>query len=254
MKYSHVFITRPRRESEELAARLAPLGLSCIIQPAFRYEAVDARTQQPEDFDAMTRADRNLLLIFTSPRAVEHGLVQIDAGVLARASLGAIGPATARALKAAGLPVGVRAEQGYTSEALLETLARDARAGPAARRSVFILAAPGGRRRLFDGIASLGWECRMLMVYRSQPDELDKTALAALGDASAVLSVWTSANAMKALSQRLPPAAWFRLCQGDWLVISERLRRLARAYGPPKIHLAAGPGNSELLAAIRNLA
>jgi uroporphyrinogen-III synthase len=193
-------------------------------------------------------------VIFTSPRAVEHGLAQLDADVLARASFGAIGPATARALQAAGLPVTVRAEQGYTSEALLDLLARDAQAGPGARRSVFILAAPGGRRHLFDGIVRLGWACRMLMVYRSQPDELDKASLAALEEASAVLSVWTSANAMKALSQRLPPGAWFRLCQGDWLVISERLRRLARAYGPPGIHLAAGPGNSELLAAIRNLA
>ena len=254
MKYSHVFITRPRRESEELAARLESLGLSCIIQPAFRYEAVDARAQQPDDFEAMARADHNVLLIFTSPRAVEHGLAQLDAAVLARASLGAIGPATARALRAAGLPVGVLAEQGYTSEALLDALARDARTDSSASRSVFILAAPGGRRRLFDGIQRLGWDCRMLMVYRSQPEELDRTALAALEDASAVLSVWTSANAMKALSQRLPPAAWFRLCKGDWLVISERLRRLARAYGPQGIHLAAGPGNSELLAAIRGMA
>ena len=91
------------------------------------------------------------------------------------------------------------------------------------------------------------------MVYKPEPAELDRQALKTLVDASGVLSVWTSANAMKALSQRLPPATWFQLCQGDWLVISERLKRLARAYGPERIHLAQGPGNGDLLSAIRGL-
>jgi hypothetical protein len=58
---------------------------------------------------------------------------------------------------------------------------------------------------------------------------------------------------MKFLSQRLPPAVWFRLCQGEWLVISNRLKRLARAFGPNEIHLSPGPGNSDLFTAIRGL-
>jgi hypothetical protein len=91
------------------------------------------------------------------------------------------------------------------------------------------------------------------MVYKPEPAELDKQALKALRDASGVLSAWTSANAIKALSQRLPPATWFQLCQGDWLVISQRLKLLARAYGPERIHLAQGPGNADLLSAIRGL-
>jgi hypothetical protein len=91
------------------------------------------------------------------------------------------------------------------------------------------------------------------MAYRSEPAELDKQELGKLAGASGVLSVWTSANAMKALSQRLQPSAWFPLCQGDWLVISDRLRRLARAYGPARIHVSNGPGNKELFSAIRNL-
>ena len=91
------------------------------------------------------------------------------------------------------------------------------------------------------------------MVYKPEPAVLDKQALKALGDASGVLCTWTSANAMKALSQRLPPATWFQLCQGDWLVISKRLKRLARAYGPERIHLASGPRNADLLSAIRRL-
>ena len=74
-----------------------------------------------------------------------------------------------------------------------------------------------------------------------------------LGDAKSVLAVWTSANAMKSLSQRLPPAAWFKVCQGEWVVISGRLQRLARAYGPGRIHLAAGPDNASIVSAVRAL-
>ena len=81
----------------------------------------------------------------------------------------------------------------------------------------------------------------------------DYAALDRLERANGILSVWTSANAMNALSQRLPPATWFRVCQGDWLVISDRLRRLARAYGPPRIHLAGGPGNDAIVTAVRAL-
>jgi hypothetical protein len=58
---------------------------------------------------------------------------------------------------------------------------------------------------------------------------------------------------MKALSHRLSPAAWFRVCQGEWLVISDRLERLARAFGPAGIHLAQGPGNAAIASAIRNM-
>ena len=130
--------------------------------------------------------------------------------------------------------------------------------GPAWARTVgastaFIVAAPGGRTALAEALAEQGRSVHTLLVYRSEPAGIDRTALAQLNEADGILTVWTSANAMNALSQRLPPATWFRICQGEWLVISERLRRLARAYGPARIHLAGGPGNEAILAAVRTL-
>jgi hypothetical protein len=93
----------------------------------------------------------------------------------------------------------------------------------------------------------------MMMVYRSVPAELDPSALALVDEAAGLLAVWTSSNAMDALSQRLSSATWSRLCLGDWLVISSRLQRLAAAYGPAQVHLADGPGNGAILEAIRSL-
>jgi uroporphyrinogen-III synthase len=253
MKFSHVFITRPQRESEELAAMLAPLGLHAVIQPAFDYVALDAREQDPETCGELEYADTSDLVVFTSPRAVVHGLAQLPRDALLRTRIAAIGPATASALSAAGFRVDVSSPDGYTSEALLKTLSVGSSLATEQQRRAFLLAAPGGRQALAEGLAAQGWKVNTLMVYRAEPAALDAASLAQLQEAAGTLAVWTSGNAMNALSQRLPPATWFRICQGEWLVISERLRRLARAYGPSEIHLAGGPGNVAILAAIRGL-
>ena len=120
-------------------------------------------------------------------------------------------------------------------------------------RSAVILAAPGGRQKMEQGLDSLGWSVDKLMVYQREAAPLDKQELGKLQQADSVLSIWTSANAMQALSQRMPPAMWFKLCQGEWLVISERLKRLARAYGPTEVHIAHGPGNYDLFTAVKAL-
>ena len=252
MKYSHVFISRPLHEAEELAAMIAPLGLQTVVQPAFDYHALDARAEAPVAFEELEDARPSDLLVFTSPRAVAMGLPQLPREVVWRTRVAAIGPATSRALEEGGVRVDVKARGGFTSEALLETLRREAAVAPD-ERAAFIVAAPGGREALAEGLARLGWRVGYGMVYRAQPAELDRTALALLTDAAGLISVWTSGNAMTSLSQRLAPATWFQICQGDWLVISERLQRLARAYGPSRVHLAGGPGNGAILAAIKGL-
>ena len=253
MTFSHILLTRPQPESEKLAAMLTPLGLEVLIQPAFDYLPVDAQAGQAEELAALARSRHSGLLLFTSPRAVAHGLAQVPAGVLGSVAVAAIGPATAKALWAAGVRVTVTAEQGYTSEDLLDTLGTGSADGAVPAGEAFILSAPGGRDKLARGLQDLGWKVRVIHVYRPEPVRVDRAQLQSLEAASGLLSVWTSGNTMKALSQRVPPAAWFRICQGEWLVISERLVRLARAYGPARIHRAPGPGNDAILGAVRGL-
>lgn len=254
MNFTHVFISRPRKESEELASMLIPLGLQMVVQPAFNYFPRDIRVSQKEIFDEMSMAGPGTLVVFTSPRAVAHGLHQLPDAIRFRSRIAAIGPATAAALGNAGIRVNITPVSGYTSEALLENLSREDPPLDKGRPFAFIISAPDGRQTLFEGLGEQGWRVRQVMAYQPEPAELDKQELSKLLNASGLISVWTSANAMKALAQRLPPAAWFQICQGDWLVISERLKRLARAYGPARIHLASGPGNKELFSAIRSLA
>jgi len=248
---THALLTRPRPESEELAGLLAPFGLEAVILPAFDFERADIAAAQPDEFARLQDAGPGDLAVFTSTRAVQHGLAQLPAERLRRMRVFAIGPATARALVAAGFRPQAAADGGYTSEALLEHFA--AGQGAATAAHAFIVAAPGGRDALAEGLAARGWEVTRLWAYRAQPAPLDRASVERLAAAAAVLSVWTSGNTIQALSQRLPPAAWFRVCQGPWLVISERLERLARAYGPPRIVRAGGPDNASIVAAVRAL-
>jgi len=250
MAFSHALLTRPLEQSLELRKMLSSLELDVVVQPAFEFISVDARSAQPDDFAALESAGSRDLIVFTSPRAVRFVLEQIPADIPARARVAAIGPATAQCLAEAGVRVGIRAQGGYTSEDLLAEIDRELR--PAGSRA-FILVAPGGRRTLAKGLGERGCDVRLVDVYASQPSLLDRDALARLESADKVLSVWTSGNTMKALSHRLSPAAWFRVCQGEWLVISDRLVRLARAFGPSGIHRAQGPDNAAIASAIRNI-
>lgn len=251
MRFSHLLLTRPLEQSLELQQALAPLGADIVVQPAFEYFRADIAADQAQDLQAISQASADDLLIFTSPRAVEFGLPQMPGGVLGRARVAAVGPATERALNVSGVRSGIRSGDDYTSEALLASIDREVTS--TGSRRAFIFAAPGGRTALADGLRERGFGVHVLMVYRSEPAKLDREALKRLESASRVLSVWTSGNTMKGLSQRLPPAAWFRVCQGEWLVISARLERLARAYGPDKIHRSQGPGNAAIASALKSL-
>ena len=253
MRFSHVFVTRPRLESEELAAMLAPLGLQVVVQSAFDFRQRDIAVEQPGVLAKLGRDNAPRLLIFTSPRAVKFGLEQLPHELIKKQKIAAIGPSTANALNAAGVFVNVRPASGFTSEALLDSLEKDSSGFISPQKSAVIMVAPGGRRKIEEGLAGLDWAVQTLMVYSRENAELDKQALESLKGAGSILSVWTSGNAMKALSQRLQPATWFQICGGEWLVISGRLKRLARAYSPARIHLSPGPTNSELFRAIRTL-
>ena len=252
-KFSHILITRPRTEAVELAGMLSSMQVESIILPAYDFLASTLFPDQVRLMQDAAQDNRPHLLIFTSPRAVQYGLGQVPADLLRTARIGAMGPSTAQLLEAAGLPVSLRSEKAYSTEGLLGTLQLEGGVPGPEPRHAFILAAPGGRSRLKEGLVTLGYVAHMLMVYERRSAELPAEAVAAIGQADRLLSVWTSANTMNALAQRLPTPAWSRLCHGEWLVISDRLRRLALSFSPARIHISPGPSNADILTAIREM-
>lgn len=249
--FSNVLITRPRDKAERLAGLLSTMGIDSIVQPAQDFKV---RTLGATEMEGLTGLDGPVLLVFTSPRAVDYGLPQLPRALLSVAKIAAIGPATAIALAAAGFPAHIEPEDGYTSESLLSTLAaQPATMGSVAGGTALVVCAPGGRETLVEGLEKQGWQARPLWVYERLGAEIHGQTLEAISSSDRLLTIFTSAEAMEVLSRRLPPSAWFTICRGEWLVISERQVRLARAYGPSAVHLASGPGNAELATAIRSL-
>lgn len=253
MKFSHILITRPHAEAMELATMLTPFQVEAIILPAYSFAPVKLFTDQIRQLQEAAVGAPPPLLIFTSPRSVDFGLGQVPPDILNRSTVAAIGPATAQLLEQAGIHKVLRPSEGYSSEDLLKSIGSDHVERAGTPRQAFIFAAPGGRTSLNQGLEERGIEPHMLMVYERKTAEITTENIELIEQAESLLAVWTSANALNAMHQRLPSHCWYRLCQGEWLVISDRLLRVARAFSPKKLHLASGPSNTDIVAALQTL-
>ena len=254
---SCLLITRPQPEAKALAALVGTdipvTSMQPIILPAHEFSPLPVADEEIAQLLPGDPFGLDSLLIFTSPRAVYYGLPQIPEEVLVRCVIAAIGPATERALLAAGCSDVLVSETGYTSEDLLSALRDFPVKTGKQRRKVGIVAAAGGREALFDGLNKRGFQCSMLLVYERKAALIDPGVSARIENCGRILAVWTSADVIEKLSEGLSKAAWEKVCAGDWLVISERLAAIARCYQPRAIHLSAGPGNEPLASAIRQI-
>ncbi len=237
MDYSQILISRPQPEAAELARMVEGLGLTPLQIPAFRFEPAFPGM----NFDTAWRSGQRRLVIFSSTRAVEFGLRQLPAGFLDGVEIAAIGPATSNTLESAGHTVSIIPDDEFNSEALLRHPAVINQPGKA-----LIFAAPGGREKLFSGLQELGWNVEFAHVYRTVPAEPDAKDVEAILKCRKILSVWTSANALGLLSKNLDANAWMRICQGDFLVTSARLARIAQDHAPGNIYVTDGPGNDAI--------
>lgn len=236
-----VLITRPEAEASLLAGVLRKRGMQTVCIPAFRFESGAAKLNFSRAWDEGSRR----LAIFSSPRAVEFGLQQIPAGFLDQVEIAAIGPATSERLQVAGHKASIIPASEFNSESLLEHPALNSKPGCAV-----IFAAPGGRQRLFLGLAALGWKVQFAHVYLAVPLQPGRAETQTLLQAEHILSLWTSSNAMDHLAGHLDGFAWERICVGDFIVTSKRLAALASHYCKGRITVSNGPGNEALAEAI----
>lgn len=240
MPEARVLVTRPQPQCAELARLLEARRVSAIEMPAMGFAAA----AQPFEPGARWLEARHRLAVFTSPRAVEYGLAVLPPALLAKVTVAAIGPATAEALAQRGLSAMQAPDGGYVSESLLQAPQLQLAPGQA-----LILAAPGGRDALMEGLTALGWQVQVGEVYRRVPLPPQAPAIEALRTAPLVVSTWTSSAAMSTVLGGLPKDVTTRLLAGPWVVISERLAAGARGHGATDVQLADGPDNQALLRA-----
>jgi uroporphyrinogen III methyltransferase / synthase len=138
-----ITVTRARAQAGELAARLRELGAEVTEAPLIRIEPLPGPSIDPAAYD---------VVCLTSPNAPSLLLDRIgaDARRLAGVEVAAIGPGTARALRAIGIRADTVAERAV-AEGLVEALA----AGVAGRR-VLVARAEEARDALPEGLRAAG--------------------------------------------------------------------------------------------------
>jgi uroporphyrinogen III methyltransferase/synthase len=163
-----VAVTRARAQASELASRLRDLGAHVVEAPAIHIRPLDGPAPDLERYD---------LVCLTSPNGVRELFARLhsagrDARALAGSTVAAIGPGTARALRAHGVLADVVPERSV-AEALVEALS-----GVPVQRALVARAAEA-RDVLPEALRARGAEVDVLALYETVPERLDGEALAA---------------------------------------------------------------------------
>ena len=183
-----ILITRPRDQAEEFARQLQALGAIPIFFPVIRIATI-------QDSSALDRAlrqlDRYNWLVLTSVngvRAVWERMVVLQISKLPQQlKIAAIGPKTAAALTAEGVPPDFVPKE-YIAEAILPGL------GDLTGQSVLLLRADISRPALQQAISQAGGVAHEIPVYTTQPARPDPQALLALHQGVDVITFTSSST------------------------------------------------------------
>lgn len=159
-----VLVTRPRRKTDQMAARLRDLGAEPVIFPTIAI-------REPKDWKALDAAIDRLAnrrydwVIFTSTNGVRFFWQRLekagrDARTFAGSRLAAIGPVTAQELAERGLRADLVPDR-YVAEAILEEL------GTVEGQRVLLPRADIARPLLADGLRAAGADVDEVAAYRT---------------------------------------------------------------------------------------
>jgi uroporphyrinogen III methyltransferase / synthase len=201
-----VVVTRARAQASGLARSLTALGAEVVELPAIRI--------QPRiDSDAVRGAVDDIysyaLVCLTSPNGADllfeaMAAAGRDARALANASVAAIGPGTASALRRHGIIADVVPEEAV-AEALVGALADVEVEG----RPVLVARAAEARDVLPDALRERGADVDVVALYQTVAEEPDPAALDAAAEADYLTftSSSTVSNLVEAVGDRFPPRA-----------------------------------------------
>ena len=197
-----VLITRPRGQASGFAERLKSKGIKVFAHPAIRIIP-------PKSYAALDKALRKIgsyaWLIFTSANAVDHFLkrarcLKVRPAALKKLKTCSIGPATAKAMRKAGIPVS-KISRDYVAESILDVL-------PSVKGlRILIPQAQDARDVLALGLRKRGARAEAPVAYRTVPDKRGIQAIRRLlsgpgVDCAAFTSASTVNNFFRAAGRR----------------------------------------------------
>lgn len=195
-----VLVTRAREQAEAFSEALAARGALPIELPTIRFDPPDDWAPVDAAIDALAEYD---WVIFTSVNGVRfftERLRQLGRGpeALRAVHLGAIGPATARALDGYDLTVAF-VPTTYVAEAIVEELGRIELSG----RRVLLPRAREAREVLARGLQDRGARVDEVAVYQTRPDGDPAAAQRLFEDQQIDVVTFTSSSTVRHLCQLL---------------------------------------------------
>ncbi len=237
-----VLVTRPRTQAGELVEAIEARGGQAYCFPVMEIAPLD----ELDISNSVSRLEAPDIVIFVSRNAVEHGIRFTGRGEIA-----VIGPATARAVEAAGRVVDIQPAEGYDSEHLLEEEAMRDVAG----KHVRIIRGRGGRELLADELKKRGAIVEYLSVYERRLPRVDVDTLADLEGRwqQGLINVVTvmSVQSLVNLVELLPEWCATQLEDTPLVTPAGRvIKELLDRYPAARPILAPGPGANDMVQAI----
>jgi uroporphyrinogen-III synthase len=243
---AHILVTRPKLQAQVLCDLINERGGVAIALPTLEIVASDNVAQIQ---NTLARLSEFQWLVFISANAVNFALLANGGKIAATKStrLVAIGKATAQALQDAGLCVDVMPELGYDSEALLATAELQAMTG----QKVLIIRGDSGRDELATRLSERGACVEYLMVYKRLLPKLGSSNLSQLiAEQQLQLIIITSGESLQNLVTLTDKQQQQALRELPLVVISDRIKQLAKELGFKRIAVSAGPANTAILETI----
>jgi uroporphyrinogen-III synthase len=195
-----IVVTRARDQASTLVTALESRGAEIIELPVIAI--VPAHDDGAALRAALARAEAYEWIVVTSTNGVAALLAAADVATLARSRLAAVGPATADALRQAGLDVALMPAR-FVAEGLVADFPE-----PSGAATVLVAQADRARPVLVDGLRARGWNVEAIVAYRTVPATIDDAARARVAAADAVTftSGSTVDNFVAALDEHAVPS------------------------------------------------
>lgn len=237
-----VLVTRPRTQATELVEAIEAQGGTAYCFPVIEISGFDELDLQ----NSVAHLGKPDLVVFISRNAVEHGIRFTD-----DAEIAVIGPATARAVEAAGRIVDIQPASGYDSEHLLA----EPRMQNVEGQHVRIIRGNNGREKLAQELKARGAIVEYLSVYERR---LPRTGAKLATDLEAVwrsgaINVVTvmSVQSLTNLVELLPNWCVSQLESTPLVTPSGRvIKEALDRYPASRPILASGPGADDMVQAI----
>ncbi|HEY8034045.1 MAG TPA: uroporphyrinogen-III synthase [Methylobacter sp.] len=240
---SHILVTRPEHQAENLSRLIEQQGGIAVRFPTLK---IVSRDDAGEIKATLANLDKFQWVIFISANAVNFAL-KANSGKIARTKsvrFAAVGQATAQAMKAAGLPVDLVPENGYNSEALLETPHLKQVEG----QNCLIVRGEGGREQLATTLRSRGAKVDYLEVYKRIVPRIDSSpVIRLLAQHRLDVTTVTSAEALQNLRLMLDETNNKLLSLIPLVVVSDRIRCIAADMGFNRITVTDSPTDTAIL-------